>query len=170
MTVIIKKNVDVQATLEANQLKYQVKRDLSGDVQFKAAGSLLSVSTYNISAFYTSQDTGLEGWNFVKLPKIKVSGPVTDSTSSMPYAHWSVIFKVNGVQRLQETGTAAGSPSTYVKVSVTETPAPRTLTQSLVSPNAQTLSLYIYTIYAVGTLKAQMLTQLNVNQKYTVMK
>ncbi len=90
MTVTIKKNVDVQATLEVKQLKYQVKRDLSGDVQFTNTGNanpawtIVGPASTMTATATRATNTGI---NFFKPAKIQLLARL----SAMNMGSFSVI-------------------------------------------------------------------------------
>ncbi len=121
MTVTIKKNTDIQAELKADKIKYQVKRDLSGDVQWTnmtQVGNLGGI-VFGFSTSTTVIGTTTNGFNFIKLPKINYgfSGAIQGFT-----------IKVNGVTKTSTSfapGTASG----------TWTPATGSITETGTAPN-----------------------------------
>ncbi len=157
MTVTIKKNVDVQATLEAKQLKYQIKRDLSGDVQWTnmtQVGNLtISYCCFSGAGSRSIIGTTTKGFNFVKLPKVTYS--VTGFTP--------VIFiKINGVTK---TSTSFGNG--VVTVSGTWTPTTRSITTTAAGPNNITL---VISWQDLLDFSANFASSMQRNDKVTVMK
>jgi len=127
MTVTIKKNVDVQATLEATQLKYQVKRDLSGDVQWTnmtSVGIPIAVTSLGGATTQTRTDDNAtaQGWNFAKLPKFKVKAKIwiygaTGSGGSLIVTGWE---RLNGVNKTTaQTVASCTIPTTTISCSST---------------------------------------------------
>ncbi len=161
MTVTIKKNVDVQATVEATQLKYQVKRDLSGDVQFTNCtnvGILNCQSTGGGGTDVTVSTGTTAGFNFFKIPKVRLK-----VYSSSTLATGSFKFKANGVTKLSSRLTGV----TYTTTTTTVTPTTPTVTLAGASPNILTLVITKNTITSVW---ATMVSQAQRNQKATIMK
>ncbi len=191
MTITIKKNVDVQGTLEAKQLKYQVKRDLSGDVQFENAPSLAGTagifkqSTGSTSSVVTA--TTNTGLNFLKVPGIKSDGRATviatggfpiSIAMSLPVAvtrNSSPIAVLNGSRTVVTTLTA-GNPSFSTQWNATIAPSTTKITTVIASPatikfrvsanvaavGTPTLISASQNVYATGYFQK--------NQKVTVMK
>ncbi len=153
MTVTIKKNVDVQATLEAKQLKYQVKRDLSGDVQFEnmASVGLLATTISAVNNSNTTTGTTTGGWNFVNLPKV-----VYDASGSTK----GLTIKINGVTKTSTSWTAGSFSGTF-------TPATRQITSTTTGTN--TIQLKVFARNGAN-LSATFASSMQKNDKYTVMK
>ncbi len=128
MTVTIKKNVDVQAELKADKIKYQVKRDLSGDVQWTnmtQVGNL--VTSVSVSTTFTTTGTTTNGFNFIKMPYANFfySGASMGAT-----------ILINGVTK------ASGSWGPGID-SDTWTPTPRTITLTGANPNTVQLKVWM---------------------------
>ncbi len=189
MAVTIKKNVDVQGTLEAKQFKYQVKRDLSGDVQFTnmsanpAALTFISASTASPTNTRTGNNVAEnDGWNFIKPPKIRIyatGSAFRSATTGRLTGYVTAWFSINNVAK--ETLSASDSCSTImanscsVTISTTKTPAPVSLTSAQASPNNIRIKGRVRGDWSGGsgwftawTIDNQ--NQPQKNQKYTVMK
>jgi len=184
MTVTIKKNVDVQGTLEANQVKYQVKRDLSGDVQFEnmkntpAAGTFLWGSGWENQ---TSTTVTNNGWNFTKAANLKLklwAWAYTVHTMAAPVTIWvrgQGTWQINSSTR-NSTSTSlssAGSHSLSTSTTITA-PAGAGVTIAQSAPNVLTNRAALSFSY-MGTIGSAYLTVQNTvrgqkNQKITIMK
>ncbi len=186
MTVTIKKNVDVQATLEAKQFKYQVKRDLSGAVQFENMASPNGAEA-TANNFGGGTDTATRtiasnnGWNFIKLPKVQLylvalavgSSPVSASGSAAAY------WQINGVTKVSTGGSiscsSTGSSSCFAMDTITVTPAPVGITSAQVAPNILTNKAFASLITGTGVYYLIGATANDIvagqkNQKVTIMK
>ncbi len=177
MTVTIKKNVDVQAELKADKFKFQVKRDLSGDVQWTNCTSVgnLATSRWNSGLFSTNTHTAAtsattnQGWNFFKVPKLRAKARVTSMATISETQKAYALFYVNGVKKASTTATATSGNYT---ATVTTTPVGITLTST--RPN--TITVKVKGKWAVnggfrvgGTVFASMLSNAQRNDKTTVM-
>ncbi len=186
MTVTIKKNVDVQATLEAKQLKYQVKRDLSGDVQFenmvKTDTINLTITSGNTTTTSTVTNASNNGWNFAKPANAVFDAmlTITGAPGVSAVVELEVLWKINGVTKASGTDFMSCSVTntatdfcTAVGQAVASGPA---ILSSQSAPNVLTkvakLSLTDGTGYqflsAIGTAIDTVYGQRN--QKVTVMK
>ncbi len=185
MTVTIKKNTDVQAEFKADKIKYQVKRDLSGDVQWtncSTVGNLATTTIKNIivqtaSTTATAQASTGEGWNFFRVPKIRVKASITSGfTWGAPNQLKAYgKFYVNG--SLKAAATTSTSVTGLLTAAATTTFTPTGTTKSLSiassSPNSITVKVkgkWIATQGAlVGNVTARMLSNAQRNDKTTVM-
>ena len=162
MTVTIKKNTDVQGSVEANKLKYQVKRDLSGNVQWTNCTSVGKPLALYFIPPVTRQTVG---FNFVKIPKIMISaGGENPAYTGTAYGK----LKLNAVTKVSGTVIV---PSTTYYVSSTFTAATVTQTITGASPNTFTISV---TLTGAGSTASSatifVKTTPQRNDKYTVMK
>ncbi len=189
VTVTIKKNVDVQASLEAKTLKYQIKRDLSGDVVWTNTTNVGVLATTIFAPNWWAGDTATgqtEGFNFFKMPKLKVLGGV--SAFGMTFAMASIFggkgqFFLNGVKKMStksmsisSMSSSAGQPvSCFVSTVQTVTPAPVSLSTAGASPNVVSVKAFVSMIsymgsFGGGLFRAYMTGQAQRNDKVTVMK
>ncbi len=163
VTVTIKKNVDVQASLEAKTLKYQIKRDLSGDVQWSACASVgaLAVSTFTSGAASNTAQTACI--NFVKYPKLKIYGGTSFTTTCTVKGK----AKLNGVTIAGLNGTLSIlNTSTSVTTLTASTP---TKTVTAASPNTFTVWVSGET-WLTYSNKVYFTKAPSRNDQYTVMK
>ncbi len=182
MTVTIKKNVDVQATLEAKQFKYQVKRDLSGDVQFEnmASPARATVSpTFGATIAYTATVASNDGWNFIKPAAIQVVGSIrasnvgtTVSAAFFFKGSWLTNNNARNVYSATASCSAATSCSASINVTIV---AGASLTVAQSAPNVIKNRIYAGQITgSVSAISAYAAAnddaQGQKNQKVTVMK
>ncbi len=184
MTVTIKKNVDVQASLEAKTLKYQIKRDLSGDVVWINTTSVGALSTMILAPgwFTTLTASGqTEGFNFFKMPKLKVRAVVSAFASNFAMATamgGRGQFFLNGVKKMStnsvSTFCSSVGPGPFVScigsTVKTVTPAPVTLSAAAASPNTVSVKLYASAVTVMASfgsayIKAYMTGQAQRNDK-----
>ncbi len=173
MTVTIKKNVDVQATLEANQLKYQVKRDLSGDVQWVNAANAgaLAISASRWGAGLTTDTVQTVGFNFIKIPKVQIQAYAYSGSSTSISVTVEGKLKVNGVTKVSSIITAA-TTNDYTKT-VTSTITPTTVTQTITGASPNTFTAWASVKLNKGFSAdgfARNKSAFQINDKVTVMK
>ena len=137
------------------KLKYQVKRDTAGAVQWKNASNIGTngiLTAAGAGATATSDATG--GFNYAKIPKLFVSatGPYSGSVRGR--------LKFAGVTFTCFTG------GSWLPISKTCNPPTATKTTALVKFN--TMNVSIISGYGTG-LKAKNKTAAQINQKVTVM-
>ncbi len=181
MTVTIKKNVDVQATLEAKQFKYQVKRNLSGDVQFENMASPPTVNT-QVTAFSGTKNTTTgtiatnDGWNFINPAKIKLTVYVYAGFSEpQATARGKAYWLTNNNVRASVSATASCSALFTCTDTTTTTINPANITVAQASPN-QIKNKAIATLVSYSASAATARVTVNdivvgqKNQKVTIMK
>jgi len=133
VTVTLKKNTVVQAELKADKIKYMVKRDLSGDVQWTNMASVGNLSLAGITESgvpYSTTGTTNAGWNFVKFPKVSFSA----SRPADGPIGFKMFIRINNVVKTSTTTTTFCTPGACT-LSGTWTPAPRSITSAAANPN-----------------------------------
>ncbi len=152
MTVTIKKNVDVQAELKVDKIKYQVKRDLSGDVQWTNMTQVGNLSAYK-NAVGTDSSTGTttKGFNFIKLPKVLFSY----SGLSM-----GVTIKINGVTKTSTSWGGGVNSDTW-------TPTTRSIT--ITGAGSNTIKLKVWRGAIAAKVEATFASNMQRNNVTTVM-
>lgn len=162
-------DIDGRDITASRKIKYAIKRDLSGDVQFKQIGTALQTSRGIGVGTSTTKDTGIEGFNFFKKPDLKVAAFASDTEYSSPAISGFVKLQINGVTKDSFTWGWADTDTTMVSGSSTFTPATRTLTLAAASPNSVTLVLGITRRDTAGQATGSFVQQAQINDKLTVM-
>ena len=140
--------------LKANKkLKYTIKRDLNGVVEFKNATNIGIAGILEQNSVGTATDT-TGGFNFVKIPKMRIraSGPGNATINAS--------LKFAGV-----TFSCSSGPTSYI----TKTCNPPTVTKTtaLVKPNKMSVAIISMNGY---NQTARNKTAAQINQKVTVMQ
>ena len=129
--MLLSSNTDPNALHTSDKsLKYAIKRDLTGAVQFTNCSDvgILSFFVANAGTAGSDKAATAAGWNFFSIPKMRI---IMSSLSGVVRAK----FKVNGNAKL--LGTLTGT--TASAVTITKTAAPRQIVSNQISPNNLTL-------------------------------